>query len=298
MSSKRPTNIASSTELNKGVLKGKSIEQRFFNLHNVEKLDDVEFDDIKAERALGFKVANFLTQDQRDTIQSNFFSSPHLYLRADLDNHEYVGAYMARQPLMKFLENSAAMNPHLESMFKGTQNVMKSLIDKLTLMFSWKGITFRRAEYEGKEIAPWVIHNWSRNKNRENGQVIYPHDDLSLAVNPLLDGFEIQNVYSSFAINLCVENTDPSGGKLCFWNALPDVDEIKRNAKLFEYSPYDKVDLKQYDYREVKINSGDLYIFNGQFLHAVTDLRKNDDNRLGITMFCGYIDEKTIIYWE
>lgn len=202
-------------------------------------------------------------------------------------------------PMEQYLKNSAERNPHLPTLFDGCENVMDALIKKLTLHFAEKGITFRRAQYPGGEITPYNAHNWIRNeRSKTDGLAIFVHDDLSLAMDKRFDDFEIKNVKSAFAVNVCLENSDPSDGKLAFWNILPNVDDIKRKAKLFEYNPYKNVDMNRFQRRDFEIRTGDLYVFNGQFLHSVTDHKVDGENRLGISFFGGYLDDKTVIYWE
>lgn len=280
-------------------LSGKVVKNQFFNLEEVNSIEKIDFNKIKNEKVIGYKIPGYLSEKSRNLIRNNFLNSPYKYKRSDLDDHEYIGAYLARISLDTYFANTKKRNPHLSSIFHGTVNEMDLILERLRKHFASQGIVFRKAQYKDKEVAPYNLHNWIRNERSQKRQLsLVVHDDLSLAMDKRFESFEISQVKSTFAVNLSVENTNPNGGKLVFWNILPSIKEIKNNATIFEYGPYDSVDLSQFDYREVAINSGDLYVFNGQFLHAVTDLKNNNDMRLGFSLFCGYLDDKTIIYWE
>jgi len=101
---------------------------------------------------------------------------------------------------------------------------------------------------------------------------------------------------------------------------LVDAWAEKEKKKHFDpNADYEELDLSQFHTIEKDVCTGDLYIFNGQFLHTVTDYKgKNFLNycllhflmnflirysepkstRLGISMFIGWLSDDCVIYWQ
>ena len=40
------------------------------------------------------------------------------------------------------------------------------------------------------------------------------------------------------------------------------------SASAFKYAPYAEMDLEQWTRKDFEVSTGDLYFFNGQFLHS------------------------------
>ena len=82
-------------------------------------------------------------------------------------------------------------------------------------------------------------------------------------------------------------------------NHLVDAWAEKEKKKQFHPTyDYSELDFAQFESIEKEINTGDFYIFNGQFLHAVTGYKNTPSTRLGIGMFIGWLNDDTIIYWQ
>lgn len=72
--------------------------------------------------------------------------------------------------------------------------MMEIIQEELTSIFAEQNVTFRRAKHHGGTVTPYNAHNWVRNNNVANakrGLNIFIHDDLSLAMDPKFEGFEI-----------------------------------------------------------------------------------------------------------
>ena len=100
------------------------------------------------------------------------------------------------------------------------------------------------------------------------------HDDLTLVLDERFEECELSKCKTVLAINLCLENSDPSGGTVIVLNHLVDAWAEKERKKQFHPTyDYKNLDYSQFDSIEKEIFTGDFYIFNGQFLHTVTDYK-------------------------
>lgn len=128
---------------------------------------------------------------------------------------------------------------------------------------------FRSARWEGSEACHFVMRSWV-----DSGSFsLKPHDDEAQCKDPLQKGFEIQDALPEnalCAVNICLQNE--AGGLLRLWNIHPD--DAARAALGLELTgyPYPVELLNRVSYLDVEIRPGDLYAFDGRYVHAVTQL--------------------------
>jgi hypothetical protein len=97
---------------------------------------------------------------------------------------------------------------------------------------------------------------------------LVPHEDSSQCFTPFQKGFEIQRGFELLAsMNLCIRND--GGGDLIVWDLRPD-ESIKTNSHVgWQGGPYPRELVSGFQCLDIKICAGDLYFFDGSYIHAV-----------------------------
>ena len=84
------------------------------------------------------------------------------------------------------------------------------------------------------------------------------HDDLTLALDERLEETELAKVTHVLALNICLKNSDPSGGSVLVLNHLVDAWAEKDKKKQFHPTyDYSKLDFLQFETIEKQVATGD-----------------------------------------
>jgi hypothetical protein len=122
----------------------------------------------------------------------------------------------------------------------------------------------RTATWGATEACSPLVRLW----HGEGEYSLVPHEDSSQCRTPGQEGFEIQEELARIrSLNLCIRND--GGGRLHLWDVKPSR-RMKEDLHIgWEGGPYPQSFVRGYDTIELDIAAGDLYIFDGSYVHAV-----------------------------
>jgi hypothetical protein len=137
-----------------------------------------------------------------------------------------------------------------------------------------------------------LIRHW----NAGGEYALQPHDDDSQCRYPDQVGFELQRAvgYKVCAVNMCLENGE--GGRLVYWNVVPDDDSKRRLDLYYSGMPYPLEALDGIEAIWLDIRQGDVYVFNGEHVHGV-EASADASKRTTLAWNMGFIDDRTVVTW-
>lgn len=254
------------------LLTGQSLSKSKFKVLETDELSVSKIADVIDGQLLGVVCHNYVKSGQRELICENFWKHEGRYTRGADAPAEYLGVYHYGKALLDYLAQSKLSNATLASLFTGVDDPVARLRTELSAELSRRSRVLRLAHHNGMDASSFVMRSWVGSQNF----ALAPHEDAAQCADPLQNGFEIQPAAATNAIaavNICLQNGE--GGKLRIWNIRPD--NAARAALGLEItgSPYPVSLLDDFDFIDVDIKPGDLYVFDGRFLHAVTSLNKS-----------------------
>lgn len=228
-------------------------------------------------------------------LASRFRRSPFLRTRVDGVTASYLGTFAFQKLLGEYFNEVDKFRPVVESFFNLPHNPFSSFMHRLSDALQTSGFRLRSAEHQGRKAASGVI----RSIYAESGEfLLRPHEDEAMLASPTQIGFEIQKVadHAVCGLNMCIEND--SGGALNYWNIRPDAASRERfgTQNIGDFYPAEA--LEEFDLIRVQINPGDIYIFNGGFIHAVERCNQHRHRRTTMSCFLGFRDDNTVIAWS
>ncbi|WP_444626238.1 2OG-Fe(II)-dependent halogenase WelO5 family protein [Flavobacterium columnare] len=246
-----------------------------------------------------YVVRNFLKVDYCDDVKNEFLS-----ILSDTNGGNrskdfvpvlQIGATQFTKSSTYYLEECESTKKNIDRLIDSIKNsevredflLEKSLEEE----FLNRGFIFKPSSFEGKEVNPFTIRQWTNSNDK--GLSLLPHEDLSQLNLAKLDGYEIGDVKTVIACNLCLSNS--KGGELIIWNIDPDI-ELKKSLGVENSGyPYPIEMLNDVEHISININPGDLYFINANFIHAVKEIQGNE--RITLGRFMGFCSDDTIVYW-
>jgi hypothetical protein len=263
--------------------------------------DDSRFNFVEINRNDFFEVAaavnsgelvgaicrNFLHRERCEEVFETFTSHPEVRTRHGDAYGSYLGTFHWGKRRDDYIAECRRFSPILADISSCWNEIIKHLNTSLGM----HGRTLRHATWSGDKVAAPLIRRWK-------GEGLYslvPHEDLSQCSDPLQAGFEIQAVARQGCIcslNLCIANAE--GGQLLIWNYVPTIEDKKKYNTLPEGGPYPADALLDKAVLEIPIRTGDLYIFNGAYIHAVGPTASA---RATISCLLGNVDDHQTVMW-
>lgn len=278
-------------------LTGASLPTEVFTFLETDTISPALIVDVLDGKRLGVICRNFVTLQNRAIICNNFWKHDGRYIRGADAPAEYLGAYHYAKPTALYLEQSRAANAILSALFDGVVNPVAVMKEALATELSKRSRSLRVARHEGSEACAFVMRSWSGSKSF----ALAPHEDAAQCTDPIQAGFEIQEAATGnalAAVNICLQNGD--GGNLRLWNIRPDGAARTLLGLEKTGSPYPLPLLDSFDFIDVTIRAGDLYVFDGRFLHAVTGLDgagSATGQRATIAFLMAHLGSHETIYW-
>ena len=84
------------------------------------------------------------------------------------------------------------------------------------------------------------------------------------------------------------------GGRLVVWNVRPDEATKERLGITHTGFSYPPSELVGFSEIRLDVRPGDIYVFNGAYVHAV---EANQAMRANVSFFIGMLDERTVVTW-
>jgi len=256
----------------------------------VETLPDSFFDAATAVidgRSLGVICRSYVPDEVSGEILRRFLRHPQLRRRMGDAEGAYLGTFHWRKPKSEYLAECRTLASAVESFSPEWNDAIGRLNDTLATTET----TVRPATWERVRVATPLVRSWEG----DDDFALVPHEDASQCTDPIQAGFEAQEVarkHRVCSLNLCIANS--SGGELQLWNHVPTPAEKLELGTSIEGGPYPTEFVKQMETTVVPVHPGDLYIFNGSYLHAV---RAAASDRATISCLLGRLSASEVVTW-
>jgi len=261
-----------------------------------QEYDDICFDNIfkiiEGKQA-GCIFRNIVDPNTCHHIAENYWNSSHLQKRKEVEA-TYLGTYHFMKDLSSYLKE-AEFNAVIEQeLFKNTENILVSFIQKISDEAKKRGYIFRIARYGQQSASRLLLRSWHGQDNYS----LEPHDDYYNCLPKDNEDFEIKEVVNHpiVAVNICIENSVPEEGELLYWNLKYTKEEREKYQTSSPGYGYPSTLLDGIDKINKPIRAGDIYLFDGQNIHAVGPSRVGQ-RRVTISFLMGFNHKKEIIYW-
>lgn len=277
---------------------GTSLSKERFQVHETYKSVDVAsvFEVLKGNLA-AYRIRRFLPPDACCQIVKNFWASskrvPRFGSGEDGVEGYFIGASHIEKTTCKYLEEVRASENAVKSLYAETINPA-SLFREALASGSGENINVRPAKLNNLSAGDSKAVFW----NNLGEFLLDPHDDFAQLKAPIQKDFEIQQATRVMAVNFYAE-VPVNSGQLKLWNIEPD-DEARASLDLaYSGFPYPAELLGEFESTIIPVETGDLCVINGHLVHAV--LRGNSTtlskNRLLVTFFMAFNDNKELIWW-
>jgi hypothetical protein len=244
---------------------------------------------LKGEIA-GAIFRRYATVDVSERLLERFRASPDLKQRSGDASGSYIGAFHWQKTLPQYLREASFARSAIDRVLGSAGNPWDIFVTATREALACESVELRRAQWNGNEASAPIIRSWEG--KGEFGLV--PHEDLAQCLDPQQRAFEIQSVpdFAVCSANLCFANE--GGGDLIMWNYIPSVEDRRRFRTEYTGGPYPPGALAAYPRIDLTINSGDLYVFNGAFVHAVG---ATVGFRATASCLLGHCDSNSVVMW-
>lgn len=224
-----------------------------------------------------------------ESICKEFLRHPLTACRPDAEAY-YLGAYHFDKTLADYVAQSRTTRDaisHFSSLFP---ELNASAGSAFRAILKESGLNARLAACEGEEVNPFILRRWAY----EGNYTLDPHEDEAQCSDPRQLGFEVQAAVGRpiVAANACLCNG--TGGELVIWNYRPTAEDRKRLGTENCGYPYSPEVLKEKERLVVTIQAGDLYFFDGGYVHAVGAISAP---RTTAAFFLGTLPDGTVLQW-
>ncbi|MFU3925699.1 hypothetical protein ACM7G2_27860 [Pseudomonas aeruginosa] len=260
-----------------------------------------EFQGFNADAALavlqgklaGVMFRGFAQPSTCEMIISKFWINPERQRRSAEAPGSYVGALHWLRPMPDLMARVVKAREAIYSILDIPHEPTNDAILRIIEASQGTILKSRPAMYQGQPVCDRLIRAWEG----EGNYALNPHEDESQVTWPDQADFEISQLvhYPICALNLCLENTQ--GGDLHYWNIRPDRHSKERLGVQHTGIPYAEEDLERHERLVVPIRPGDLYIFNGGLVHAVTSKSGPDDRRATLSCLMSINDRRELVQW-
>jgi hypothetical protein len=275
---------------------GTSLPEAAFRLHQTNEVLDIDavFDVLRGNLA-AYRIIGFVPLEVCSRIVENFWDSTDRVPRFG-DGEDGVEAYLIGashygKPTLTYLEEVRASANAVQSLYAGTINPVSVFRDALSE--SNEAVSLRPARLNGLAAGDSKAVYW----NNSGTFLLEPHDDLAQVKDPIQKDFEIQQAARVMALNIYAE-VPVNFGQVQIWNVAPDDQTRAELGLSYVGFPYPADPLAEYPSIVVPVETGDLLLFNGNFVHAVLRGKTaSPQNRLLITCFMTLNFNNELIWW-
>lgn len=271
-------------------INGYQADSDFFVFEEYAEFDPAEVLAVMRNRRLGVMFRGAVAPAAREALSERFWRSLRTRRREDAPSY-FLGSYSYDKSAGDYLDESAAAAPCIAEVLGPPPAspwhwFRSTMADELQR----HGVSLRTAEMDGRPACAALIRSW----DADGEFSLRPHEDMAQCTDPRQAGFEVQRVteYQICAVNMCLANGE--GGRLVIWNIRPDSASRKRLGMEFTGYPYPVPALAEFAELRVVVRPGDVYVFNGSYVHAV---EANQGTRTNLTFFMGFRDAQTVVTW-
>jgi hypothetical protein len=268
---------------------GSVAPDRYFRFEEHCTFDPEGVIDVLRGKYLGIIYRNAIDSTASNSLLQAFWRNPATKRRTDAPSY-FLGTYHFDKSAETYLTETAAVTSSVESLTHMEGSPWVWFRDIVGDRLRGEGAELRTAEMNGMKACPALIRSW----DAEGAFALYPHEDMSQCSDPRQTGFEIQRVtkYDVCAVNMCLANG--AGGRLVIWNVRPDDATRERLGVKYTGFSYPPSELTGFKELYLSVRAGDIYVFNGAYVHAV---EANQGVRANLSFFMGILDEGTVVTW-
>ncbi|MEV0901443.1 hypothetical protein [Actinoplanes sp. NPDC049802] len=262
-----------------------------FRIVESDKLDISLIDGVLKGELTCVVVRQFATTQECQELLFAFRSSTSRRQRAGDATGEYVGSFHWGKDLDDYFDDCDAIRAGLElTLGRASTSPWHRFEQQLVGEMAVRDVEVGRAVHNGRRACAPIIRSW----NGVGRFALIPHEDIAQCSDPRQAGFEIQSVEPSAvgSINLCLANGD--GGRLLLWQHFPTEKERERFGTTYTGGPYPAEYVQEFPSLELDVKPGDLYVFNGSMIHAVTGV---SGERVTISSLIGYVSPSKVAMW-
>ncbi|MBJ7220374.1 MULTISPECIES: hypothetical protein [unclassified Brenneria] len=225
-----------------------------------------------------------------EKISSNFYSTGDAQPRKD----NVPGIMIGESHYFKSPENyykvCGEQRKAVASLFEDIdQNPVQELY---SIAQNYRGNMFRPATWCEHEALPTRAISWQEKPGSQF--LLRPHDDVSQVFCSRNEGWETQHITTLVAVNFYARCQSGSG--------MLRVFDLKHSSELAEKFgvegvgyPYPQDYLSNFDYIDIPVETGDVAMLNGAYVHSVTP---STSDRIVLNSFLGDLkNDNEIIYW-
>jgi hypothetical protein len=268
---------------------GTMAAKSYFRFEERNGFSPEEVIDVLHGKYLGVIYRDAVDPQVAASMLQEFCRSEAAKRRADAPSY-ILGTYHFNKPVETYLAESAEVNPSVERVVGLPGSPWKWFRDMVDARLRRDGTELRVAKMADQKACLALFRSW----DAEGEFALYPHEDMSQCQDPRQAGFEIQQVvdHEICAVNICL--TNGRGGRLVMWNIRPDEATKERLGIRYTGFSYPPAELTGLDELRINIRSGDIYVFNGAYVHAV---EATQGLRTNISFFIGRLDDQTVATW-
>lgn len=225
------------------------------------------------------------------SIEQNFFESSHRRRRPDNVPGYMLGAtHYGKSPTEYFKQCSEAEGS-VSGIFSNTSDPMRLVHQAITAKTN---ATIRPSRFKNREALHARAVEWLPDALVKSEFLLLPHEDFSQVDCARNDGWELRNTNNVMAINFYA-SADARSGRLRIYDYIPDVATRNQLELQGNGYPYPLEMLEDKSYVELAVETGDMAIINGKYIHAVTSTHSK---RVVINCFVSRMSESEYIYWS
>jgi hypothetical protein len=272
---------------------GSSAAASFFRFSEGSTLDPAEIFTVLSGRRAGCMFRGAVAAETCRTVARNFWDADFIKIRAADAAGHYAGTYHFKKRLAAYLDEAEKSERDLPRLFDGTRNCFAAVLTALGEDLARRGIVLRQAMHDGRRAGSFLL----RSLDPTRSIPLAAHEDVAQCHDERQRGFEIQKTRNGnvVAVNFCLENGE-GGGELSYWNLRPHQEGRRALGLVGTGLPYPDAVLRGVEKIVMPIRPGDIYCFNGGYVHAVGAHPRA--RRSTISFFMGHIDPRTVVFWS
>lgn len=241
---------------------------------------------------VAIKIRQALPPEQCKKVLENFEKSNGMYVRTDGVPGRMVGVNSFLKDPSEILDSYIEHKAYSEMLFEGSSNLFRLLFD----CEEDAGYRVRNVYIRGVPAPTYRATVWAEQEN-SNHQVLKAHTDWPQVKYSKLEYSDVEN---PIAINFYPSHPAKGRSILRIFDFIPSFQWLKQRGIQHSGYPIPLKDLSQYSYLDIQPESGDIVLFNSNYVHSVFSSHEhNDCVRLNINGFMGYSPrENRLLHWS
>lgn len=235
-------------------------------------------------------IKNVMSAEDCNIIADGFFNSCNRKKRPDTVPGYILGATHYGKSPDEYFQQCAASKESLHQFFGDTPDPMR-LVHEAVAKSVKRPV--RASRFGDQEALHARIVEWLPKTSVEDDFLLLPHEDFSQVNCDRNEGWELRDAHNIMAINFYASSLS-GAGCLRIYDYIPDVatrDGLNLQGNGYPY-PFHL--LKDKSYVELAVETGDLAVINGKYIHAVTPSRSR---RVVVNSFLTLTPKGEYVYW-